>query len=167
MKKPNETHLVVGGHDGLLTIRRRTVKAADEMENNKKVAHLRGGTYKFFLRGSSMNAEEHDVVFQKMSKKPKLQPYEKFLKSFDYGKAFNAALDTKNPIMITSLIEELISRDGLKIALKDRDEEELLPTINFMVKYVVHPRYFRHVSLLLDVILGSHSSFITSWSFRY
>lgn len=46
-----------------------------------------------------MNAEEHDVVFTKGTKKPKLQLFEKYLRSFDYGKALNAAVSVLRAIL--------------------------------------------------------------------
>ena len=44
------------------------------------------------------------------------------MKSFEYKQALTSALATKNPEVIVALIEELVERDGLFIALGNRSE---------------------------------------------
>ena len=54
-------------------------------------------------------------------KKKKLQDYDKQLKKFQYKNALDSALKTKNAHVIISVIEELVQRGTLDIALKNRD----------------------------------------------
>ena len=71
----------------------------------------------------------------------RLKPYEKQLKKFNYQKALDSALRTHNPLVVVTVLEELLRRSGLTIALSDRDETTLEPLLSFTARYVSHPRY--------------------------
>ena len=73
-----------------------------------------------------MQADPDDIRATELSKKRKLQPYEQKLKQFEYKAALNCALDSKNPEVVLSLIEELVEREGLYIAIGNRSEQELV-----------------------------------------
>jgi U3 small nucleolar RNA-associated protein 15 len=92
-----------------------------------------------------------DMVVAK-GRKPKLLPYDKFLKTFEYASALDSAMATHDPIIITSILRELIARDGLTSALAGRTEDALEPILLFVVKYIADPRFS---SLLLDIANGS------------
>ena len=53
-----------------------------------------------------------------------------------------------NALLAYSVIQELIRRDGLRIALSRRTEDELLPVVEFLVKYVSS-----HVALCCKCLL--------------
>jgi U3 small nucleolar RNA-associated protein 15 len=78
----------------------------------------------------------------------RIQPYDRALRKFDYKKALNEALDTRSPVIVASMLEELRLRVGLKRALGERDEESLEPLLAFLIKYVTDPKY---ASLLIQV----------------
>jgi len=47
----------------------------------------------------------------------KLAPYEMSLQKFNYKQALDAALITRNPVIVVTVLEELSRRSGLTIAL--------------------------------------------------
>jgi UTP15 C terminal len=47
----------------------------------------------------------------------KLAPYETHLQKFNYQQALDAALNTRNPVIVVTVLEELSRRSGLTIAL--------------------------------------------------
>lgn len=76
-----------------------------------------------------------------MQRKPKLQPYDAFLKKFEHKKALDAALQvrwwwfscsvqsngthlvwlqSRHPVVVVSLLEELVQRDCLVSAIGGR-----------------------------------------------
>lgn len=69
-----------------------------------------------------MQPDFQDLTTSVQRKKKKLQTYEQHLKSFEYKQALTSALATKNPEVIVALIEELVERDGLFVALSSRSE---------------------------------------------
>ncbi|KAI9199294.1 WD40-repeat-containing domain protein [Polychytrium aggregatum] len=156
---PDDTHLVVGMTSGLLSIRQRVVKTQELVNAQRQTEELRGGTYKYFIRGSKNLPGSDDLKIESRRKK-RLRSYDKYLKTFQYGSALDAVLATNQPVLIISLLEELIHRDGLKIALGGRDEDSLEPTVRFLMKNLTNPRYS---SLLIDIsnlILDMYGSVI-------
>lgn len=148
---PDNSRLIVGCTDDTLTIKQRMVKVSELVTERKSARLLRGGTYRYFLRGQSTAAAVDDIRINK-DRKPKLQAYDQSLKHFQYADALDTALASHDPIVISSLLEELIARDGLLIATGGRTEESLEPLLAFLVKYVAEPRF---ASLLLDVANGT------------
>lgn len=148
----NDRILATGLLDGTVSVRRRIVKA-DEVETRKK-AMIRTGTYKYYVRGAQNKAAEDDFTVDAVKKK-KLQEYDHFLKKFQYGAALDAALKTRHAVVITSLIEELRYRDGLVIALRNRDPQRLAAVLSFLVRHITNPHYsavlVETASSLLDI----------------
>lgn len=75
--------------------------------------------------------------------------YGQFLK-----KCFLRDLQNTLPVLTVSLIQELILRDALAIAIAGRDETSLAPLIKFVNTWITDPKY---TSLMIDVsqvILG-------------
>ena len=62
---------------------------------------------------------------------------------------------TRDPIVIVSLIEELRLRDGLTLALSGRDETTLEPLVAFIAKYITHPRYAALLIGITDRVFGA------------
>lgn len=67
-------------------------------------------------------------------KAKKMKRYDKFLRKFRYADALKNALTTKDTQIIVSLIEELIYRNGLEIAVKNLGEEEMGILLSFVYK---------------------------------
>lgn len=154
---PNNSHIVAGMSDGSLSIRTRTgaVRKAGvpiEFVTPSYDALLAGAgsggqVYKSMegLKGSYLEGET------KVSKerKRKLTEWDKMLKNFRYGDALDSVLRKDvTPATGFALLEELIRRDGLPIALANRDDISLEPVLSFLVKHVTNPRY---CSLATDV----------------
>ena len=57
-------------------------------------------------------------------------------------------MDSKNPEVVLSLIEELVERDALCIALANRDEDEAIKLVEFLIWKLPDHRY---ASVLLEV----------------
>jgi U3 small nucleolar RNA-associated protein 15 len=110
--------------------------------------YVQGGTYKYFVRGQSHQGGEDDFRIEAKRQK-RLQQYDQYLKKFQYGNALDEVLRTHQmPIVVVSLLQELIHRDGLKMAIAGRDDISLEPIVRFVVKHINQPRY---VNLLIDV----------------
>ena len=168
---------------GLLSIRERSLKADSQEEEEAILKPLpnpyliapkptgprslheqemqsTGGTYKYFLRGKHKKPSEEDYVVQS-KRKPKLQKFEKFLRSFQYSAALDSSLaDNMHPPTVIALLEELILRgDGLKIALSARDDASLEPIIVFIERYILNPRYTDVLGQAFDMILSMSISY--------
>lgn len=144
---PTNSHLLTGGADGMLSVRRRNVKKAELQDMQSRQAIIRGGTYKYFIRGKNAKPAPNDFTVASTRHK-RIAPYDRALRKFDYKKALNEALDTRSPIIVASMLEELRLRVGLERALSGRDEDSLEPLLAFLIKYVTDPKYS---SLLIHV----------------
>lgn len=56
VSQPDDTHLVVGMTDGLLSIKVRQIKK--ETDQSKHVTQFRPGSYKYFIRGANFKAHK-------------------------------------------------------------------------------------------------------------
>lgn len=70
------------------------------------------------------------------------------MKKFAYHDALDHALQTKSPSVICSVLDELINRNGLTIALSGRDDIGLAALLQFLHKYIDHPFF---AALCMDV----------------
>lgn len=158
-----------------------------QIRNNRKEKITRGGLDQILADNQAINNKEYDPIEDILenginSKKNKkkevvidenqqsiiiethrqihLQPYEKHLKKFNYQKALDASLQTQNPIIITTLIEELCKRNGLTIALSGRDETNLEPLLTFITHYINHDRYNKLLCQITHKILDIYSSIL-------
>ena len=91
-------------------------------------------SYKYFNRGIYNKEVESRAHFVEFLKAKKLRRYDKFLRKFKYGLALKHALTSKDTQVITGVIEELVYRNGLDIALKNLDETDLLVLLSFIYK---------------------------------
>lgn len=100
----------------------------------------RAGTFHYFLRGQSQQAEDDDYRVERV-RKQRLQPYDKLLKAFNYGAALDAALSTGQAQVVASVLQELYVRDGIRLALSGRDEDALVPILKFLCKHITDANY--------------------------
>ena len=70
--------------------------------------------------GTFVESVEDAVVVGERNRQ--LKPYEKLLQKFNYQKALDSVLRTRNPLAIVAVLEELNFRNGLSIALAGRNE---------------------------------------------
>jgi len=80
--------------DGNLNIRHRTVTMQQAAGESKRRQKLYGNTHKFFVRGRAHKPAKDDFVFAQ-TRREKLQPYERLLRSFRYQRALTAALEVR------------------------------------------------------------------------
>jgi U3 small nucleolar RNA-associated protein 15 len=146
----DNSHLAVGMSNGELSIRTRVISKGDDDHTAGASATKKlplPGTTKFFNRGMNEKAAEDDFTIDN-SKKKKLKVYDSLLKAFKYQEALDAVLESKQPLAVYSLLEELIRRNGLKIALNGRDEVTLEPFVSYLIRFITMPRYTK---LLIEV----------------
>ena len=95
----------------------------------------------------------------------RLSSFDKALKSFKYHEAFDAALINGSPDIVVAVIEELVQRNGLRIALQGRDQHTLEPVVAFLVRQITAPPFAAVLigvaNLLLDMyapVLGKSAA---------
>ena len=178
---PDNSHMVVGMANGLMSIREKpkmTQEAPSSKSNefaiipqreapltrHEKDLTLTGGTQRFFKRGTHKEPDQEDVLAHTEPKKVKLRLFERLLKQFKYSDALDAALSgSQSPDDVVALIEELVQRgDGLHIAVAGRDDVSLEPIMKFILRHILEPDYTIVLSYVLDIILDIYSSVIHS-----
>jgi U3 small nucleolar RNA-associated protein 15 len=124
----------------------------------------RPGTYRYFLRGRSSKAQGGDLVADS-TRLHKLANFDKALKRFRYHEAFDAALADGSPEVVVSVVEELVQRNGLRIALQGRDQQSLQPVVAFLARQITSPPFAPTLigvaNLLLDMyapVLGQSAA---------
>lgn len=146
----DNTRLVVGMSDGTMSIRRRTQKMDEvsQLKQEKTRRAIHPSSARYLVRGQSAAAMPTDFKVE-APRKVKLRSYEALLRRFRYGDALDAALETHNPIIVVSMLEELANRNGLLRAVGGRDESGLQPLLHFLLRYFNNPRY---CSMLYDTV---------------
>lgn len=127
--------------------------AADQMQKRSKDT-------RYFYRGQYGKEAESDDIIAKGVKKINLRKYEKFLKKFEYKNALNSALEKKDPDVIVSLLEELIQRSALEIALGYRSEEELIMILDFLVWKISDYRFSDLLIEVAKIVIDMYSCII-------
>ena len=161
MTKENRK-LIVGYVDGTLVTRLRHDKSLSTNDNDSEDdddnMETAAGAKRKFYKGAGSAVLKTDDEMVESERRIRLKPYEKQLKKFSYQKALDSALRTHNPLVVVTVLEELIRRSGLTIALSDRDETTLEPLLSFTARYVSHPRYakliLRVVHRIVDLYAG-------------
>ena len=96
--------------------------------------------YKYFNRGQyEENLEDSEIALPK-DKKKKLQEYDSFLKKFQYHNALDCVLKKNNVELTITVLEELIDRNALKLALLNRSEEDLEILLKFVLWKIRDPK---------------------------
>eukprot|EP00939_MAST-03C_sp_MAST-3C-sp1_P005296 g5296.t1 len=158
---PNGESLAVGSATGDVMLRTRSkgrASSGDVDEENfsifgassaKKTKYAHGASQRNFNRGFNAPIDPSVDTVVVNAKKRKLRKHDKLLKKFQYRQALDAALETLDPVQISGVIDELVYRSGLTIALQRRnDPSDLIPLLKFLVRYISVPRYSK---LLLRV----------------
>lgn len=171
----HDKHLTVGLQNGLLSIRTRLAGAektrareqtkkmdaliageADEYERKQKKKDLRQGI-RARDRGSDFRGEGADIVItgNERERTAKMKEWQRSLRQGKYGLALDQALqpavrDSADREDVLTLITTLRHRSALRTALANRSAEQLIPVLEWTLKYINHPR---NVSLLYDVLL--------------
>eukprot|EP00899_Mesostigma_viride_P017373 jgi/Mesvir1/25637/Mv01855-RA.1 len=176
---PQGTSLAVGMADGLLSVRHRPRKAdgdatgaggANSNSSNKfrisgsalapggrrrprsRPRRLTASSYKYFIRGSGEKPAEGDYVVERR-RRAHLAPYDRQLKKFLYRDALDSALTTGRVDVVITVMEELMARQGLTLALAGRDATSLEPLLDVLARYVTNPRYAELLVSVTDRVL--------------
>ncbi|KAL1525840.1 hypothetical protein AB1Y20_020675 [Prymnesium parvum] len=181
---PSGSHLVVGQSDSTLCVRTRKSAAPPPPPSDEPYGPRGGrlpgqvvdpprregerpGTYRYFLRGRQHAPQPVDRAVEP-SAAPRLSTFDKALKSFRYHEAFDAALKATAAAalhalprsltaaeVVVSVVEELVQRNGLRIALQGRDHHTLQPVVAFLARQITSPPYSQVLigvaNLLLDM----------------
>jgi U3 small nucleolar RNA-associated protein 15 len=147
---PDKKTVVVGCTDGVVYI-----KSRDDTEftaETRKKSKPRPGTYSYFMRGGNEVVDESDyLVF--VDQKKSLKAYDKHLKTFNYSKALDSALLSRNPQIICQVLVELKRREGIVSAVSGRDSAELESLLSFIQRYLPNQRYTQPLVSLMDTIV--------------
>lgn len=182
-----DRHLAVGLQSGLLSLRTRlsgpqkalararekemsalvagTIESHDrKVTSAKKQKHLTQGR-RARLRGLDYDGHANaDIVIEGNPRdgkgRTKLQPWDAALRSLEYSKALDLALAHRpsDPNMVLTVLTALVHRSALRTALKDRDEEALMPILSWISKHVCDARHVvliaRTGMLVLELYAG-------------
>ena len=183
---PDESHLAVGMADGTLCIRKRQLKQSEVSRKRDRKAALTGGSYDSYLQGSTsaaaagqtlmgagpgqnMNRRMRDDVRIANVRKLKLKDYDRYLKSFRYRDALDAALRPKvTPSVTFALLLELTHRsplstatdggpDGIRRAIQGRDDIGLDPLLKFLLRHAANPAYTDIVYDTMNVLIDTYA----------
>lgn len=147
---PLQTQLAVGMSSGLLSVKSKE-------ETPLPAPHPRPpyrGAYRYFMRGKSIKPTIETVTVSNKSRKNRPM-YDVYLKKFKYTQALDAAFDTPGslrPTIVMSMFKELSRRDGLSIALGNRNEDQLLPIIKFIGRNIINPKYCAYLAEICDLL---------------
>lgn len=115
-----------------------------------------GVVYSGKQAGEGLKATFEGEVKVTKERRRKLTEWDKMLKSFRYGDALDSVLrGDVTPATAFALMEELIRRDGLPIALANRTDLSLEPVLSFLVKHITHPRYCTLATDIASVLVGA------------
>ncbi|KAL7753921.1 U3 small nucleolar RNA-associated protein 15 [Sorochytrium milnesiophthora] len=154
----DDTHLAVGMADGTLSIRSRETKPQHDQTPSADVQRYRTGTYKYFMRGQGHRAAEDDLQVAR-ERGVKLKEYDRYLKSFRYADALDVVLlqETHRAAVVVSLIDELLERGGLEIALQGRTEDSLQPLLKFLHRHATHPVHAPTLAHVIDSLIDLYA----------
>jgi len=171
--QPNNSHLVAGLSDGSLSIRTRAGvgrKAGVPVEKvtpsfDAMLAGMGHGgvVYSGKQAGEGLKATFEGEVKVSKERRRKLTEWDRMLKSFRYGDALDSVMrGDVTPATAFALMDELIRRDGLPIALANRTDLTLEPVLSFLVKHITHPRYSILAADIASVLVGASLSPLSS-----
>lgn len=152
---PDNGCLAVGMNDGILGIRHRREPPPEDAAGSRPTLQ-HAGSHRWQLRGKNLGAQGGDLVVVH-KKKPKLRPYDKYLKAFQFQAALNAVLEMKTSVVTMSLLEDLNARGALQVALSGRNEETLAPLLEFLMKNINNPHYSHMLVDLTNRVLDMYT----------
>ena len=186
----DDRHLAVGLQTGLLSIKTRLagvekVKSrekekrmqallegkADEYERKQKKKDMRQGI-QARDRGKDFRGEGADIIItgNERTKTKKLKPWQQSLRKGAYGQALDQVLspaggpDQFSNEEVLTLLTALRHRSALRTALANRSEEQLTPMLEWVLKYINHPRLMSLTSDVLLFVLDLYSYRMGDWA---
>ena len=107
--------------------------------------------YRYFFRGQYKKNLEEDELFIDKKPKIKLNESDKYIKKFQYQKALNSAVD-KNDEFVFSIIDELVDRNTLKLALLNEDKDSLINILKLIKEKIHNPSKMNQILYLMELI---------------
>ncbi|PVU97532.1 hypothetical protein BB561_000490 [Smittium simulii] len=162
---PDDSTLVVGMVNGLLSIKKRDLSKSSVLKNEIEAEEkaFRTGTLEYFKRTGTSQPDKDDHIV-KDTRSRKLAKYDIFLKTFQYSKALDQAIQNKYKLQTSlSVIEELIARKGLRIAITGRDATSLNPIIEYVRKFIMKPEGSAILIELANEVLDAYSPYIADY----
>eukprot|EP00354_Favella_ehrenbergii_P000401 CAMPEP_0170471526 /NCGR_PEP_ID=MMETSP0123-20130129/13720_1 /TAXON_ID=182087 /ORGANISM="Favella ehrenbergii, Strain Fehren 1" /LENGTH=157 /DNA_ID=CAMNT_0010739211 /DNA_START=1025 /DNA_END=1498 /DNA_ORIENTATION=- len=105
--------------------------------------------YKYFFRGQYVvTADVEDVQAAKTAEKKEAVGLRAAFEAIRVPTSTQRCPEQQNPEVVLSLIEELVEREALHIALANRDEDEVIKLMDFLVWKLPDHRY---ATVLLEV----------------
>ena len=96
--------------------------------------------------------------------KQHLKKYDKNLKKFNATKALDAALEhkirIKTPQITINVMQELIRRDSIRVALAGKTEKSLGILIRFIQRNISNPNYTATLTDVSNILLGKIIDYI-------
>jgi U3 small nucleolar RNA-associated protein 15 len=157
---PDNASLACGGADGSVAVRQRTLRSGERARTASRRRPENDGAYRYFLRGQGETASADDLVVESQ-RKQHLQPYDKYLRKFQYRNAVAAAMASREPIVVVSLLVELAHRQALPAALSGMDADALVPLLKFVRRNCTHPHYARILIDVANLLLDLYGSVIS------
>mmetsp|Transcript_2507 Transcript_2507/g.7501 ORF Transcript_2507/g.7501 Transcript_2507/m.7501 type:complete len:536 (+) Transcript_2507:121-1728(+) len=114
------------------------------------------GSRRYFLRGKHEGPREGDEIVG-AEKRVKLQPYDHLLRKFAYGAALDKAVRKGRAAITAAVLEDLIHRNGLEIAVSNRSPDRLLPLLMLVEKNISNPRYTEVMIELANIIMDVYA----------
>lgn len=134
----NDDVLAVGMIDGVISIRKR--------EQHDSHLEEKRGLFKFAPDHIEANTVDNVVTSQKSSKGPE---FENFLRKMEFSKALSAVLKkfvaTKHPEKTVALLQELLRRKTLHIAISGLQEKDIGALLKFFKKNLGETRFTRTI----------------------
>lgn len=185
-----ERHLAVGLQSGLLSIRTRLagtekVKArekekkmqaliegtADDYERKQRKKDMRQGI-RARDRGKDFRGEGADIVItgNERARTKKLRPWQQNLRKGAYARALDLVLVPEGGAAqfsnedVLTLLTALRHRSAMRAALADRNEEQLVPLLEWALKFVNHPRFLALITDVLFLVLDLYSPRMGEWA---
>ena len=94
---------------------------------------------------------DDEELFLDKKQKIKLSESDKYIKKFQYQKALNTAIE-KDDEIIFSIIDELVDRNTLKLALFNEDQNSLINILKLVKKKIHNPNKMNQIIYLMDII---------------
>ena len=140
--------------------------AGSSSSSSFRAAARGAGTLRYLLRGegtgSASAADElarAEAEAEEAARAARQMPqYDRMLRKFQYKAALDAALETTQPGVVVGLLQELIHRGGLQIALAGRDETTLEPLLVFLVNYCTAPQYTAFLTTVCTAVINMYAS---------
>lgn len=170
---PDDTHIATGMTDGTLSVRRRDPKPSEAAAQDAKQTAISGGSYEYFAdmetvfktgnvkaKGTDLPpvvgpADEFRVETRRTAR---LREFDRYLKAFKYSAALDAGLKRDvRPATTFALIQELVLRDALRIALSGRDDVTLEPILAFLARHITDTRFGEMASEVAGVIIDMYT----------